>query len=162
MSTAHSPLDQGPSQPLEAAIDADCREYRGGHKAVCAILDEPYGPFQKRLSGAYPDNHLHADDAARVIELVRGPHVRRWFEEVYGVTSYQAQPVEASRDALLSLGRYLQQEAGFVSSVAEGAADGRWERHEVEELERHATELMRQLLGIVAGARLAAEGGNHG
>ncbi|MCY1293242.1 hypothetical protein D9M70_424960 [compost metagenome] len=147
---------------LEEAIDADCRAYRGGHTAVCAILGEPYGPFQKRISTAYPEHHLHAPDVARVVELVRGPAVRQWFEQVYGVSCYTVQPVEASRDALLALGRYLQQEAGYVSSVAEGAADGIWERPEVEDLERHTWVLVGQLLGILAGARQAMEARAHG
>ena len=39
------------------------------------------------------------------------------------------------------------------------AADGRWEKHEVEALEQHGNALLRQLLGIMAGARAAMEGG---
>lgn len=151
----------GPAVPLDVALDADCREFRGGHKAVCAMLGEPYGPFQKRLSGAYPDHHLKPDDFARVVELVRGRAVRTWFEQVYGVVSYEVQPVEASRDALLALGRYLQEEASFVSSVAEGAADGVWHMPEVAELDQHGYAIIRKVLGIMAGARRAAEGRVH-
>lgn len=161
MSTA-TICGMGPAMPLEKALDDDCRAYRGGHVAVCAILGEAYGPFQKRLSTAYPDHHLHADDVARVIELVRGPAVQQWFEGVYGLTSYKVEPMAANRDSLLALGRYLQEEAGFVASVAEGAADGIWELAEVERLERHGFALVRQLLGIMAGARAAMEGGCNG
>ena len=64
------------------------------------MLGEPYGPFQKRLSGAYPDHHLRPDDLARVVELVRGPAVRKWFEQVYGVVSYQPVPVPAKARAM--------------------------------------------------------------
>ncbi|WP_437881046.1 hypothetical protein [Pseudomonas sp. LRF_L74] len=148
--------------PLEEAIDSDCRAFRGGHVAVCAILGEAYGPFQKRLSTAYPDHHLHADDAARVVELVRGPAVLRWFEQVYGVASYGVQPVEATRDTLLALGRYLQVEAGFVSSVAEGAADGVWTDAECADLEAHVWPMIRKLLGILAGVKLSREGCANG
>lgn len=161
MTHLHDVDTGGPSLPLDVAIDNDCREFRGGHKAVCAMLGEPYGPFQKRLSGAYPDHHLKPDDLARVVELVRGPAVRQWFEQVYGVVSYQPVPVPASRDAMQALGKLLAKEGEFVASLAGGAADGRWERAEVAELEEHGFALISKLLGIMAGARQAMEGGRH-
>lgn len=151
----------GPSVPLDVAIDTDCREFRGGHKAVCAMLGEPYGPFQKRLSGAYPDHHLKSDDLARVVELVRGPAVRQWFEQVYGVVSYQPSPVPATRDAMQALGKLLAEEGEFVFSLASGAADGKWERREVLALEANGYALISKLLSIMAGARQAMEGGQH-
>ena len=152
----------GPTVPLDVAIDTDCREFRGGHKAVCAMLGEAYGPFQKRLSGAYPDHHLRPDDLARVVELVRGPAVRTWFEQVYGVASYQPVPVPATRDAMQALGKLLAKEGEFVASLAGGAADGLWTAGEVKELEEHGYALMGKLLGIMSGARQAMEGGSNG
>lgn len=158
-----STLQQGgPVMPLEGAIDADCRDFRGGHTAVCAILNEPYGPFQKRLSLAYPEHHLHADDLARVIELVRGPNVLRWFEQAYGVVSYTPVPVKATKGAMKALGKLLEEEGEFVVSLAGGAADGKWEPHEVAQLEEHGYALIERLLGIMAGARQAMEGVQHG
>jgi hypothetical protein len=152
----------GPAVPLDVAIDTDCREFRGGHKAVCAMLGEPYGPFQKRLSGAYPDHHLHSDDVARVVELVRGRAVLAWFEQVYGVVSYQPVPVPATRDAMQALGKLLAKEGEFVASLAGGAADGKWVRAEVAELEEHGYALIGKLLGIMSGARKEMEGSAHG
>jgi hypothetical protein len=152
----------GPAVPLDVALDADCREFRGGHKAVCAMLGEPYGPFQKRLSGAYPDHHLKPDDFARVVELVRGRAVRTWFEQVYGVVSYQPVPVPATRDAMQELGKLLAKEGEFVASLAGGAADSRWERNEVAKLEEHGFALISKLLAIMAGAREAMEGDSRG
>jgi len=162
MTHQHDVDTGGPTVPLEVAIDSDCREFRGGHKAVCAMLGEAYGPFQKRLSCSYPDHHLHAESAARVIELVRGPAVRLWFEQVYGVVSYQPTPVPATRDAMQALGKLLAKEGEFVASLASGAADSAWERCEVLELEAHGFELISKLLGIMAGARQSMEGANHG
>lgn len=150
--------DAGPVRTLEQAIDRDCRDMRGSLTAVCAILNEPYDAFQKRLSVSYPSHHLHAPDVERVIELVRGDAVRQWFERVYGVVCYQPAAVPATQDALLALGRLMATEAGFVSGLAEGVADGRWELHEVERLEKHGMALVSQLLAIMAGARQAAEG----
>jgi hypothetical protein len=148
----------GPILTLEQAIDRDCRESRGGLTAVCAILGEPYDGFQKRLSVSYPEHHLYMQDFERVVELVRGAAVRQWFERMYGVVCYQPAPVPATQDALLALGRMMATEAGFVSSLAEGVADSRWERGEVELLEQHGMALVAQLLAIMAGARQAMEG----
>lgn len=158
MSTA-TVFDQGPQRALEEAVDLDCREYRGGHTAVCAILGEAYGPFQKRLSTAYPDHHLRTGDLARVVELVRGQAVREWFEQVYGVASYAVEPVEASRDAMLSMGRYLTKHADYVSAVAEAAEDGIWTDAEVAALDEHTWAVIRKMLGMLAGAREAAKKG---
>lgn len=152
----------GPAVPLDVAVDNDCRDFRGGHKAVCAILGEPYGPFQKRLSGAYPDHHLRPDDLSRVVQLVRGPAVRAWFEQVYGVVTYEPTPVPATRDAMQALGKLLAKEGEFVASLAGGAADSRWEPAEVAKLEEHGYALIRKLLGIMAGARKEMEGCQHG
>jgi hypothetical protein len=154
--------DAGPVRTLEQAVDRDCRDMRGALKAVCAILDEPYDGFQKRLSVSYPEHHLYVHDFERVVELVRGDAVRQWFERVYGVVCYQPAPVPATQDALLAMGRVMATEAGFVSSLAEGVADNRWERGEVELLEQHGFALVAQLLAIMAGARQAMEASTHG
>jgi len=160
MSTA-TVFDQGPQRALEEAVDLDCREYRGGHTAVCALLGEPYGPFQKRLSTAYPDHHLRACDLARVVELVRGPAVREWFEQVYGVASFAVQPVEASRDAMLTMGRFLTKQAGYVTAVAEAVEDGIWTDAEVAALDEHTWAVIRKMLGILEGAKQAAKRGQE-
>lgn len=154
--------DAGPVRTLEQAVDRDCRDTRGALKAVCAILGEPYDGFQKRLSVSYPEHHLYVQDFERVVELVRGDAVRQWFERMYGVVCYQPAPVPATQDALLALGRLMATEAGFVSSLAEGVADNRWERAEVERLETHGMALVSQLLAIMAGARQSMEAPAHG
>jgi len=150
--------DGGPVRTLEQAVDRDCRDTRGALKAVCAILGESYDGFQKRLSVSYPEHHLYVQDFERVVELVRGDAVRQWFERVYGVVCYQPTAVPATQDALLALGKVMATESSFVSGLAEGVADGRWELHEVERLEKHGMALVSQLLAIMAGARQAMEG----
>lgn len=152
----------GPFRTLEQAIDRDCRDMRGGLKAVCAILDESYDGFQKRLSVSYPEHHLHVGDFARVVELVRGNAVRQWFEQVYGVVCYQPAPVPATSAAMKELGELLTREGEFVASLAGGSADGRWYPDEVASLEQHGLALISQLLGIMTGARQAMEVRSHG
>ncbi|MGH8435875.1 MAG: hypothetical protein ACRERX_15680, partial [Pseudomonas sp.] len=111
------------------------------------------------LSVSYPDHHVYAHDFERVVELVRGDAVRQWFERVYGVVCYQPTPVPATQDALMALSRMMATEAGFVSSLGEGVADNRWERREVERLEKQGMALVSQLLSIMAGVRQAMEAG---
>lgn len=161
MSTS-TEITGGPVRSLAAAIDLDCREFKGGHTAVCAILEEPYGPFQKRLSSSYPEHHLNTLQLARVVELTRGPMVREWFEQVFGVVTYQPKPVQASPDALKQLSRLLEKEGKFVGSLVGGAADNQWNADEVAALEEHGYALIGKLLGIMAGAREAMEGRQHG
>lgn len=152
----------GPTRTLEQALDRDCRDYRGGLKAVCAILGEPYDGFQKRLSVSYPDHHLYLNDFERVVELVQGDAVREWFQQLYGVVCYQPAAVEASADTLREVARVMGCNGDFVESLVDGAADGQWDEHEVAKLERQAHALIGKLMGIVAGARQALEGKAHG
>lgn len=154
--------DTGPTRTLEQAIDRDCRDFRGGLKAVCAVLDEPYDGFQKRLSVSYPEHHLHLDDFERVSALTRGPAVRQWFEQLYGVVCYQPTPVAATKEALLALSELLHRESAFVLSLHEGADDSRWEPYEVSDLEFHGNRVIEAVLGIMAGARQAMEGKANG
>lgn len=49
----------------------------------------------------------------------------------------------------------------FVSSMHDGAADNVWEPHEVQLLEKHGADVIRAVLGIMAGAREAMEARKH-
>ena len=60
------------------------------------------------------------------------------------------------------MSKVLHQTGLFVSSMHEGAADNIWELHEVESLEKHGADVIRAVLGIMAGAREAMEARNHG
>ncbi|WP_044871993.1 hypothetical protein [Pseudomonas sp. LFM046] len=154
--------DTGPTRTLEQAIDRDCRDFRGGLKAVCAILDEPYDGFQKRLSVSYPEHRLHVDDFARVVELTQGDASRLWFEQVFSVVCYRPTAVAATKEALVALAELLSRESAFVLSLHEGADDSRWEPHEVADLEFHGNRVIEAVLGIMAGARQATEGKANG
>lgn len=147
--------DVGPELSLEQAIDRDCRDFRGGLTAVCAIMGKPYDSFQKRLSVSHPENHLCVRDFEQFLELVRGPAVSRALDRLQGRISYQPVPVESLPDALKAMADKCSQEALFFSSLRDGVADSVWRPHEVARLEAHGDDLIRTIKGIMAGARRA-------
>jgi hypothetical protein len=60
------------------------------------------------------------------------------------------------------VGKLLGETGEFVAKMHDGAADNVWELHEVMELEKHGMDVIREVLGIMAGARQAMEDRNHG
>jgi hypothetical protein len=66
-------------------------------------------------------------------------------------------PVPATSEALKAVGNVLGETAEFVSSMHEAARDNVWELHEVLALEKHGADVIRGILGIMAGARQAME-----
>ncbi|MDT3720330.1 hypothetical protein [Pseudomonas oryzihabitans] len=145
----------GPELSLEQAIDRDCRDFRGGLTAVCAIMGKPYDSFQKRLSISHPENHLSVRDFEQFLELVRGPAVSRSLDRLQGRISYQPVPVESLGDALKAMADKCSQESLFFSSLRDGVADSVWKPHEVARLEAHGEDLIRTIKGIMSGARRA-------
>jgi hypothetical protein len=79
-----------------------------------------------------------------------------------GAVWYRPVPVEASRDALKAVGELLHKEGEFVSSLHEGADDSVWEPHEVALLKHHGSQVIRAVLGIMAGAEQAMGGRQDG
>ncbi|HBO6760845.1 TPA: hypothetical protein L4856_006409, partial [Pseudomonas aeruginosa] len=65
--------------------------------------------------------------------------------------------VNATASALKAVGDLLQREGEFVASLHKGADDNRWEPDEVADLEYHGANVIRAVLGIMAGARQAME-----
>lgn len=151
--------DAGPVLSLRQALYRASRDYRGGQNALALTMGVPADELAKRLNPndsrplkvEWVEEILTHTRDQRLLEAIAGAHG--------GVVWHEVVPVSASKAAMRALGEYLQREGDFVTSLAEGAADGRWEKHEVEALELHGNALLRQLLGIMAGARAAMEGG---
>lgn len=147
----------GPALNLRAALYRAARDFRGGINALAITLGISPDDLAKRLNPT--DNRpirpevieeiIEATGDARVLDAVTRPAGAIWYRPV---------AVEASPDALTALGKLLEMEGQFVASLAKSSADGRWEAHEVVELEAHGRELIGKLLGIMAGARAALEG----
>lgn len=72
-------------------------------------------------------------------------------------TAHRPVPVPATNEALRAVGKLLDEAGQFVSSMDDGAADNKWELHEVLDLEQRGMDVIRQVLGIMAGAREAME-----
>ncbi|MBP8218125.1 MAG: hypothetical protein KAX48_00695 [Aeromonas sp.] len=162
MSRANPSRDLGPVLDLEQAVDVDTRAKHGGPVAVCATLGWSYNAYQKRLSISYPDNQLSLRDFGRWLELVEAKETLRAIARIKGGVFYRPTPVPATAQALQALANLLHREAAFVASMHEGSADGRWELHEVLELEHHGNEVIEAVLGIMAGARQVMEEREHG
>lgn len=145
----------GPELSLEQAIDRDCRDFRGGLTAICAMMGKPYDSFQKRLSCSHPENHLSVRDFEQFLELVRGPAVSRTLDRIQGRISYQPVSVASLPDALKAMAEKCNQEARFFGSLRDGVSDNVWKAHEVARLEAHGDDLIRTIKGIMAGARRA-------
>ena len=79
-----------------------------------------------------------------------------------GMVWYKPEPAAPTQQALQAVSRLLHETGMFVSSMHHGAADNIWEPHEVEDLEKHGADVIRAVLGIMAGARAAMEEHLHG
>ncbi len=151
--------DAGPVLNLRQALYRASRDYRGGQNALALTMGVPADELAKRLN-PNDSRPLKPEWIEEILTLTLDMRILDALGNARGgVVWHEVEPVAANRESLLALGRYLQEEAGFVSSVAEGAADSVWERHEVDRLEKHGFALVRQLMGIMAGARAAMEDG---
>ncbi len=151
--------DAGPVLNLRQALYRASRDYRGGQTALALTMGVAADELGKRLA-PNDDRPIKPEWVEEILTITGDMRILDALAHARGgVVWHEVEPVSANRDSLLALGRYLQEEAGFVSSVAEGAADGKWERGEVERLEKHGFALVRQLMGIMAGARAAMEDG---
>lgn len=162
MSRKDPTRDLGPAMTLEQAVDFDTRRERGGPVAVCATLGWSYDAYQKRLSISYPANQLGLRDFERWLELVPAHETLRTIARIKGGVFYTPTAVPATAEALMALATLLNREAAFVASMHKGAGDGVWELHEVLDLERHGSEVIEAVLGIMAGARQAMEEHENG
>ncbi|MNC64125.1 hypothetical protein D3C75_1143000 [compost metagenome] len=61
-----------------------------------------------------------------------------------------------------AVGKLLGETGEFVAAMHDGAADNVWELREVVDLEQRGMDVIREILGIMAGARQAMEDRNHG
>ncbi|MAC99689.1 phage regulatory CII family protein [Halopseudomonas oceani] len=152
--------DAGPVLSIRAALYRACRDDRAGITGVALsmgidpdALQKVVNPKDRRpIAPEWIEDILsHTQDPRLVAALVRPA----------GALAFVPQPVPATREALRALADLLREEGEFVESLTEGAADSRWEPHEVERLRYHANQLVGRILGIVAGAEQAMEGCDH-
>jgi len=156
----------GPVLSLRHALYRAGRDHRGGIGALATdmLLDPEtgYDTLQKKLNPTEERRWPTPDELEDIIRLTNDPRLLDAVLRPAGAVWYRPTPVPATQDALKAVGELLQKEGQFVGSLHTGAADNVWQSHEVALLEHHGNEVIRAVLGIMAGARDAMEGSHDG
>ncbi len=154
--------DAGPVLTIRQALYRAGRDYRGGVTGLALDLGMDLDALQKKLKFDFEARWPTPDELEEIIGATQDPRLLDAVNRPAGVVWFKPTPVPATQDALRALAAFLQREGGFVASVADGAADNQWKPHEVALLEHHGKEVIRAVLGIMAGARAAMEGRQDG
>ncbi|MBU6959643.1 hypothetical protein KRR23_18130 [Pseudomonas sp. CVAP len=152
----------GPVLSLREALYRAGRDYHGGITALGHAMCMDYDELQKKLKFNEERRWLSPDELEEVVRLTKSPLLLDALMRPAGVVWYKPTPVPATAQALKSVGKLLERTGEFVSSMHAGAADNVWEPHEVAELAKYGVDVIQAVLGIMAGARLAMEGHEHG
>lgn len=149
----------GPVLSLRHALYRAGRDHRGGIGALATdmLLDPAtgYDTLQKKLNPTEERRWPNPDELEDIIRLTNDPRLLDALNRPSGAVWFKPVPVEATNDALQALAKLTGRLADFVGSLHDGAADNRWQRHEVEALKHHGHEVIRKILGIIAGAEQA-------
>lgn len=159
--TAKSPVVE-PVLPLRKALYRAGQSYKGGVTALALDMVIEYDTLQKKLKHDFDQRWLDPDELEEVIRLTASPVLLDALMRPAGMVWYKPEAAAPTKQALLAVSKLLHETGLFVSSMHEGAADNVWEPHEVAELEKHGADVIRAVLGIMAGARHAMEGHDHG
>ncbi len=147
----------GPVLSLREALYRSGRDYLGGLTKLALDMMVPYEDLQKKLKLDEERRWPTPDEWEDIIGRTRDPRLLDALLRPAGVVWYQPEPVDATTAALKAVGELLQREGEFVASLHKGAGDNKWEPHEVTDLEYHGANVIRAVLGIMAGARASME-----
>lgn len=151
-----------PVLSLRKSIYRAAHDYHGGVTALAIDMVMDYDSLQKKVKHDFEQRWLDPDELEEVIRLTANPLLLDALMRPAGMVWYKPEAAAPTKEALLAVSKVLHRTGLFVSSMHEGAADNIWEPHEVECLERHGTDVIRAVLGIMAGARQAMEGHLNG
>ncbi|MNJ20870.1 hypothetical protein D3C77_152120 [compost metagenome] len=154
--------DAGQVLSLRQALYRAGRDFRGGVTALAFEMVIDNDTLQKKLKLDEDRRWLNPDELEDVIRLTADPRLLDALMRPAGAVWYRPVPVPATNEALRAVGKLLDEAGQFVSSMHDGAADNIWELHEVLDLEQRGMDVIRQVLGIMAGARAAMEDSRHG
>lgn len=129
---------------------------RRAHQAGLEMM-VPYEDLQKKLKLDEERRWLNPDELEDIIRLTSDPRLLAALVRPAGAVWYRPEAVNATASALKAVGDLLQREGEFVATLHKGADDNRWEPDEVADLEYHGANVIRAVLGIMAGARQAME-----
>lgn len=160
-----SRLEQSPARApvlsLRKAIYRAAHDFPGGVTALALDMVMDYDSLQKKVKHDFEQRWLDPDELEEVIRLTASPLLLDALVRPAGMVWYRPEAVVATKDALLSVSHMLHQAGLFVFSIHEGAGDNKWELHEVRLLEKNGADVIRAVLGIMAGARQAMESQAH-
>ena len=154
--------DAGPVLSLRQALYRAGRDYRGGITSLAHDLGMDLDTLQKKLKLDEERRWPTPDELEEIITFTQDSRLLDALLRPAGAVWYRPMPVPATQDALKAVGELLQKEGQFVGSLHTGAADNVWQPHEVALLEHTGNEVIRAVLGIMAGARDAMEGRQDG
>jgi len=152
--------DAGPVLSLRQALYRAGRDYKGGITSLAHDLGMDLDALQKKLKLDEERRWPTPDELEEIITFTQDSRLLDALLRPAAAVWYRPIPVPATQDALKAVGELLQKEGQFVGSLHTGAADNVWQPHEVALLEHHGNEVIRAVLGIMAGAR-DAMGGRH-
>lgn len=147
---------------IDQAIYLASREFRGGITALAYTVAVDPGTFQKKVSLTNSTHRLTLHEFLAVADATDDERIDDAFARLRGKVMFTPRPVPATPQALAAMSAMLRVESEFVGSLHQGVADEVWEDHEAAQLEHHAHKLISEILGIVAGARAAAQERRHG
>ncbi|CAM4005497.1 phage regulatory CII family protein [Ectopseudomonas alcaliphila] len=149
----------GPVLSLRHALYRAGRDHRGGIGALAIdmLLDPAtgYDTLQKKLNPTEERRWPNPDELEDIIRLTQDPRLLDALMRPAGVVWFKPVAVTATNDALKAMEKLMRRQGEFVGGVHDGAADNRWQAHEVELLKHHGYEVIRKILGIIAGAEQA-------
>lgn len=149
--------DAGPVLSLRQALYRAGRDYKGGITSLAHDMVMDLDSLQKKLKLDEERRWPTPDELEEIVALTLDDRLLDALMRPAGAVWYRPTPVPATHDALKAVGELLQKEGKFVGSLHSGAADNKWEPHEVALLEHHGNEVIRAVLGIMAGARASME-----
>ena len=149
--------DAGPVLSIRQALYRAGRDYKGGITSLAHDMGMDLDALQKKLKLDEERRWPTPDEFEEILAFTKDPRLLDAVNRP-AVVWYQPVPVAATRDALKAVGQLLHKEGEFVSSLHDGADDNVWEPHEVALLKHHGAQVIRAVLGIMAGAELAMLG----
>ncbi len=154
--------DTGPVLSLRQALYRAARDFKGGVTSLAHEMCCDYDTLQKKLQVNEERRWLNPDELEDVVRLTASSVLLDALVRPAGAAWFKPVPVPATQDALKAVGHLLEETGEFVTSMHDGAADNVWTRDEVLALEARGMDVIRAVLGIMAGARQAMEGRHDG
>lgn len=149
----------GPVLSLRHALYRAGRDHRGGIGALATDMhldpETGYDTLQKKLNPTEERRWPNPDELEDIIRLTQDPRLLDALNRPAGVVWFKPMAVTATNDALEALAKMMQRQAEFVGSLHDGGADNRWKPDEVDALRHTGHQVIRKILGIIAGAEQA-------